>query len=418
MGSKSMRVALRIVAGLALAVAAQQLARAQNDGTVASASTVAAAVAGDSQTATGNVPRLIKFSGAVTGADGKPATGAVTLTFTLYDAQQEGAALWTETQTAQLDSQGHYSVLLGAQSPAGLPLDVFTSGSALWLGVQPELPGAGELPRVLLVAVPYALKAADADTLGGKPASAYVLSPDQGQTEGGNLAVAASQAGQRARSEQRPGTSKTDQTNGAASGIGGVGTPNYIPIWAGSQTLGNSVLFQKLSQIGLGTTTPSAKLDSYGTGITVRGTSSGANGTGVVGNNTATTGYANGVYGQSASSSGSGISGISTATSGFTSGVYGQAASANGTGVFGFSPNWVGVGGQTVNGPLGVWGDNANTSGAGVAGYEDATSGYTSGVSGTSARRAARGSAATPAPLPVTPMVFTGRLPVPMEQAW
>src|SRR3990170_1578308 len=32
-----------------------------------------------------------------------------------------------------------------------------------------------EQPRILLVSVPYALKAADAETLGGKPASAFVL---------------------------------------------------------------------------------------------------------------------------------------------------------------------------------------------------------------------------------------------------
>ena len=61
-------------------------------------------------------------------------------------------------------------MLLGAESASGLPLDLFTSGKALWLGVQPQLPAVGESSRVLLVAVPYALKAADADTLGGKPA--------------------------------------------------------------------------------------------------------------------------------------------------------------------------------------------------------------------------------------------------------
>jgi len=64
---------------------------------------------------------------------------------------------------------------LGATRPGGVPLDLFTSGRARWLGVQPQLEGEGEQSRVLLVAVPYALKAADADTLGGKPSSAYLL---------------------------------------------------------------------------------------------------------------------------------------------------------------------------------------------------------------------------------------------------
>ena len=60
-------------------------------------------------------------------------------------------------------------MILGVKS--GPPLDLFTSGKALWLGVEPQIAGAAEQPRILLVAVPYALKAADADTLGGKPAS-------------------------------------------------------------------------------------------------------------------------------------------------------------------------------------------------------------------------------------------------------
>ena len=38
-----------------------------------------------------------------------------------------------------------------------------------------NVPDAVDAPRVLLVSVPYALKAVDADTLGGKPASAYLM---------------------------------------------------------------------------------------------------------------------------------------------------------------------------------------------------------------------------------------------------
>jgi hypothetical protein len=81
-----------------------------------------------------------------------------------------------EAETVKLDEQGRYTVLLGATLPDGLPLDLFTTGKALWVGVQPQLPGEGEQPRVLLVAVPYALKAVDADTLGGKSVGDFVLS--------------------------------------------------------------------------------------------------------------------------------------------------------------------------------------------------------------------------------------------------
>jgi len=44
---------------------------------------------------------------------------------------------------------------------------------AHWLGVQTD--GQNEQPRVLQVSAPYALKAGDAQALGGLPASAFVL---------------------------------------------------------------------------------------------------------------------------------------------------------------------------------------------------------------------------------------------------
>jgi trimeric autotransporter adhesin len=134
------------------------------------------------------VPRVIKYSGAINpqsvpqiaqskeNEGGKsPLPAVVSFTFSLYELQEGGGPLWSETQKVQVDERGRYAVFLGATVSEGLPLDLFTSGKALWLGVQPELPGAAEQPRVLLVAVPYALKASDSDTLGGKPASAYAL---------------------------------------------------------------------------------------------------------------------------------------------------------------------------------------------------------------------------------------------------
>ncbi len=139
----------------------------------------------------GSVPRLIKFSGEInpeitpitptkkneSGRD--QSTTLVTLSFSLYELQEGGSPLWSESQNVRVDDQGRCSVLLGATQADGLPLDLFTSGKVLWLGVQAQLPGAVEQPRILLVAVPYALKAADADTLGGKPASAYALTGSQ-----------------------------------------------------------------------------------------------------------------------------------------------------------------------------------------------------------------------------------------------
>jgi hypothetical protein len=81
------------------------------------------------------VPPLVNFSGVLNDLDGKPLTAAVSVTFSLYQEQQGGAALWMETQNVQSDSQGHYRVTLGSTSNQGLPADIFVSGQAHWLGV-------------------------------------------------------------------------------------------------------------------------------------------------------------------------------------------------------------------------------------------------------------------------------------------
>jgi hypothetical protein len=125
------------------------------------------------QTQPSAVPRLIKFSGTVNTAHETPRTGVVGPTFALYRDEQGGAPIWLETQNVQVDVTGHYTVELGATLPNGLPQALFASSEARWLGTQAD--GHAEQPRVLLLSVPYALKAADAETLGGLPASAFAL---------------------------------------------------------------------------------------------------------------------------------------------------------------------------------------------------------------------------------------------------
>ncbi|HZU25065.1 MAG TPA: hypothetical protein VFA04_06060, partial [Bryobacteraceae bacterium] len=137
------------------------------------------------------VPRLVNFSGALKGAAGESLSGAQALTFSIYTDQTSRTPLWQETQNVTADEQGRYSVHLGAATANGMPLELFTSGQSLWLGVLPQSAGAVEQPRVLLVSVPYALKAADADTLGGRPASAFLTRDSLSAREGESLAAAA-----------------------------------------------------------------------------------------------------------------------------------------------------------------------------------------------------------------------------------
>lgn len=127
------------------------------------------------------VPPVIKFSAVLTDTNNKPLAGTVGVTFSLYQEAQGGAPLWVETQNVTPDKTGHYSVILGSASTQGLPGSAFASGEARWLGVQAQ--GQAEQPRTVLMSVPYALKALDAETIGGKPLSALQLALPAGGTQ-------------------------------------------------------------------------------------------------------------------------------------------------------------------------------------------------------------------------------------------
>ena len=202
--------------------------------------TLCVALSGFAQTIaqTTTVPRLISFSGIVNGANGKPLTSPVGITFSLYAQQQNGSPLWSEIQTVQPDAEGRYSVFLGAASSTGLPLDLFANGTARWLAVNPGVPGVADPARILLVGVPYALKAADADTLGGKPASAFV-------TTGSPTPATIVAASPNSAPVITPDVTPT-----------GSGTTNFIPLWTSSSNLGNSAIYQLNNNVGIGTTAP------------------------------------------------------------------------------------------------------------------------------------------------------------------
>src|SRR4051812_21686894 len=125
---------------------------------------LALGVAGTAQnfTAETPLPRVVRFSGVVRDADGKPRrAGMVDVTFSIYKEQQDQSPLWIETQRVPLDAEGRYSALLGATNSAGLPVSIFVAGEARWIGVRVVEEGSVEQPRVQLVSVPYALAAGD-----------------------------------------------------------------------------------------------------------------------------------------------------------------------------------------------------------------------------------------------------------------
>src|SRR5580693_1349973 len=187
------------------------------------------------------VPPVVKFSGVLTDVNNKSVTGTVGVTFSLYKESEGGAPLWVETQNVTPDKTGHYSVMLGSAFGQGLPGSAFASGEARWLGVQAQ--GQTEQPRTLLMSVPYALKALDAETVGGLPPSAFVKAA-------------------------APGVASAANSNAPIAAISGTGTTNHITKWLSATKLGNSNIFDGASgKVGIATTSPGATLDVNGSAI-------------------------------------------------------------------------------------------------------------------------------------------------------
>ena len=208
------------------------------------------------------VPHVFKFSGVVLDTAGKPQTGQVAITFSLYEEEEGGSRLWSEIQNVTLDDQGRYDVLLGSTQPAGVPLDLFVSGKARWFGVRPEVAGLAEQPRVLLVGVPYALKAADADTLGGLPASSFIRA--NGVTEA--VSGAKVNAAPNRRQEAIPASAPNSACAGLTSD--GRGTAGRIAKFTGPCSIEPSLYISEskgqvsvTGNVGIGTKSPAGGLD-------------------------------------------------------------------------------------------------------------------------------------------------------------
>jgi hypothetical protein len=188
------------------------------------------------------LPKLVKYSGTLQDKDQVSKT--IGLTFSIYNSKDAITPLWIETQSVSVDEVGRYTVLLGDTKSEGLPQDVFISGEARWLGVQ--LSGKREQARVVLVSVPYALKAGDADTLGGKPLSAFLLAdiPNPSETTSQRL---------------------SEVSKASPELLGAIGTTtgsaNFIAKFQDASTIVNSMLFDNGTNLGIGTTSPASLLD-------------------------------------------------------------------------------------------------------------------------------------------------------------
>ena len=181
-----------------------------------------------------SVPMLVNYGGVLRGSNSQLLTGAAGVTFLLYKDREGGAPLWMETQNVTPDPRGRYTVTLGTTRSEGLPAYLFADGAARWLGVQ--VAGRAEEARVALVAVPYAMKAKDADTIGGLPASAFVLAAPASSGSLNNAAASSSSPLSASSSPASPATSSDVTTTG--------GTVNAVPLFTTSTNIQNSILTQ------------------------------------------------------------------------------------------------------------------------------------------------------------------------------
>lgn len=221
-------------------------------------STFAVAQSTSNVSSSQTVPHLVKYSSNLKDESGHAKSGVLGVTFALYKEQEGGAPLWLEIQNVTADSKGNYTALLGSTKPDGLPAELFTSNEAHWLGVQPE--GQAEQPRVLFVSVPYALKAADAETVGGLPPSAFMRVNPANDTANSDVSPTGVSASSTPLNTPLPASSLTVNTPSPGD------TPGFVPVWTGTtattHTLGSSQFFQTSTKlIGLNTKTPGASLE-------------------------------------------------------------------------------------------------------------------------------------------------------------
>ena len=105
------------------------------------------------------VPHEINYQGWLGNAsDTTGVTGSFDMTFTLYDAETGGTALWAETHESVKVTRGIFNVLLGSVN--SLPENIFT-GEPLWLEI--KIGDETLSPRKKLVSVGYAIQAERAE---------------------------------------------------------------------------------------------------------------------------------------------------------------------------------------------------------------------------------------------------------------
>ncbi|MEM7307703.1 MAG: hypothetical protein AAF682_13575 [Planctomycetota bacterium] len=331
-------------------------------------------------------PNLVGLQMRLADAAGQSLVGQHEIELLLFDAAAGGAELWSEIQMVDVVG-GLTHVTAGALDP--LPADLFESPDR-WLTIAID-GDAPMVPRVRLSSLPYARKAAVAQTVasnGTLPAG--IVSSDQIVFEGVNSSHIANDS----IMEQ---DLATDSVGSLELQAGAVNGAHLAPDSVGAAQLGpNSVEsihirdgelrqgdFQRpLIHIAGGEPVLDAQHIGVGTGLRgtanngtgVWGESQTGTGVGVYGANLSPSGLARGVYGFSESADGSGVYGQANSPDGSTHGVHGVSLSPGGIGTGGYATSETGltygVFGQSISDfGIGVRGEGLGAGGNGVEGF-------------------------------------------------
>lgn len=109
------------------------------------------------------VPVTMAFHGNLTNADGDPLNAEIEISLAIYDHEEDGVTLWTETKSVQI-REGFLSLVVGDTNP--LDANVITGADNLWLGIR--IGDDEEMtPRQPITSVPFATRSATVEQVTG-----------------------------------------------------------------------------------------------------------------------------------------------------------------------------------------------------------------------------------------------------------
>ena len=117
------------------------------------------------------VPEVINYQGYLTDAGGNPLNGDVAITFSIYDLEVSGTALWSETHVAVTMTEGVFNAALGTSVPITAGILDGDRYLGITVGTDSEM-----VPRMKIVSGAYAIRAGYAENVADGAVTTSTLS--------------------------------------------------------------------------------------------------------------------------------------------------------------------------------------------------------------------------------------------------